>query len=73
MEVSQAAGLATPAEVADSILKGMKRKRYLIISGFESNLFYTLSNVMGRLVYPIMDFMVSSAARKTSKGAPWMI
>jgi len=67
MEVSKAGGLAKPEEVAESILKGMIKNRYLIITGFENNLFYILNNLLGRLMYPIMDLMVSSAAKKTSK------
>ncbi len=66
-EVSKAGGLAKPEAVARSILQGMQRNRYLIITGFENNLFFRLNNLLGGWMYPIMDILVSSAARKTGK------
>ncbi len=66
-EVSKAGGLAKPETVAKSILKGIRRNHYLIITGFENNLFFRLNNLLGGRMYPIMDMLVSSAARKTGK------
>lgn len=66
-EVSRAAGLALPDTVARSILKGVQRERYLILTGFENNLFFRLSNILGGWLYPVMDRIVAAAAKKTAK------
>lgn len=57
------AGLMSAEKVAESILKGIYRNRYLILPGFESKLIYRLSGLLGGLVYPIMDMMIAKARR----------
>jgi 3-dehydrosphinganine reductase len=63
-EIAGSAGALSAEKVADSILKGIKRKQYVIIPGLESNLIYHATNILGKLIYPLMDIMVSSAERK---------
>jgi 3-dehydrosphinganine reductase len=58
------AGILSPSYVAKSILKGIKREKYIIVPGLENAFFYHLSNFLGSNVYWLMDFMVKSAAKK---------
>ncbi|MFH1447141.1 MAG: SDR family oxidoreductase [Chloroflexota bacterium] len=54
-----------PAEkVANIILSGVKRNKYMIIPGIEGKLFYRLTSILKNLTYPIMDMMVKSAQKK---------
>ncbi len=46
-------------DVANSILKGLERGRYLILPGFETQLLYRLNGLLGNLVYTIMDIFVA--------------
>lgn len=57
------AAVLTADQVADSILKGVKKGKYIIIPGFEGKLFYRLTNLLGNLVYPLMDWMVRKAQK----------
>lgn len=50
-----------PGVVASAILKGVRRKHYVIIPGFEGKLLYWLSGALGTSLYPLMDWMVSRA------------
>lgn len=50
-------------EVADSILKGIQKKQYIILPGTESKLLYYLTQLLGNGVYPIMDWMINRARR----------
>jgi 3-dehydrosphinganine reductase len=61
------AGLKTADEVAAITLRKAARKRYIITPSFESSLFFTLSNLLGRLIYPIMDMQISQAIRKLKR------
>ena len=62
--LSDNAGVLSAETVAETILKGISRRRYIIIPGFESKLFYFINSLPGNLVYPIMDFMIAQALRK---------
>jgi 3-dehydrosphinganine reductase len=53
--------------VAKSILKGVARGQYIITPGFDSTLYYQLTNFFG-LVYPVMEFMVAQARRAIRAG-----
>ncbi len=53
--------------VAKFILKKVKKGKYVIIPGFEGNVFYRLINLLGNLTYPVMDMMVRSAQKKKEK------
>lgn len=52
----------TADAVAESIIKGVAKNRYIITPGSESPLYYGLTNFFG-LVYPVMDFMLAQARR----------
>lgn len=51
----------TPEEVADSILKGVSRGKYIILPGMEAKLLYRLSGIVGNAVYPVMDYMIAQS------------
>jgi len=53
----------SPDAVARVILRGVSKGRYVIIPGFEGNLIYRLSGLVGGGMYPIMDYMVARARR----------
>lgn len=64
-EIAGSAGALSAEKVADDIIRGIIKNKYLIIPGAESKLIYTAVNLFGRLIYPVMDWMVRSAAKKT--------
>ncbi len=69
-EIAGNAGAMSAEKVANAIINGVKRNQYVIIPGLESNLIYHATNFLGKLVYPIMDIMVLSAARKIKNIQP---
>jgi len=52
----------TADAVAEAVIKGIDRGRYIITPGFDSTLYFHLTNFFG-LVYPVMDLMVAQARR----------
>jgi 3-dehydrosphinganine reductase len=50
--------------VARDMLRGIERDRYVILTGTDSTLFYTLANVLGPWLFPVMDLFVADALRK---------
>lgn len=50
-------------QVADSILTGIRKGKYVIIPGFEGNIFYRLVGLLGNLTYPIVDWLVRKAQK----------
>lgn len=66
-EIAGSAGALSAEIVAANILKGIQKEQYLIIPGMESKLIHTASNLLGRLIYPIMDMMVHRASKKHKK------
>jgi 3-dehydrosphinganine reductase len=62
VELDKGNKILTADAVADSILKGIARDRYIITPGFDSSLYFQLTNFFG-LVYPVMDIMVAQARR----------
>ncbi len=69
VELDKSNKVLTADAVADAIVKGVAGGRYIITPGFDSSLYYQLTNFFG-LVYPVMDFMVAQArgALRKSKG-----
>lgn len=68
-ELKALVGNATvlPVEVAaQAILDGVRRNRYVIIPGWEGKFIYWLNGVVGKGVYPIMDWLFAQARRKTN-------
>ncbi len=59
-----------PADkVAAEILKGVRRRRYLIFPSADMRLIYWLTNTLGGGLYPLVDWLVSYAYRKTGRPA----
>lgn len=54
-------------EVAQAILSGIRRGKYLILPGFEAKLLFWLSSILGSGVYPIVDLLVHRAQQKHRK------
>lgn len=55
------AGLFSAERVAQEILRGIQRGKYVILPGLENKAIYLLNGFMGNAVYPIMDYMIASA------------
>jgi len=66
-EIAGSSSVMTADAVADAILKGVSKGRYVILPGLEGKLFYRLTNILGNLTYPIMDMMVRKAQKKKNK------
>ncbi len=66
VELDKANKVMTAEAVAQSILNGVARGQYAITPGFDSTLYYQLTNFFG-LVYPVMEFMVAQARRTLRK------
>lgn len=62
--LDESSELMSPENVAEAIIKGVRRRQYIITPGFSSWLFFRLTGVLGPLVYPVVDFMVEDARRK---------
>lgn len=48
----------TPESVAEEIIKGISRKRLLILPGFDAKLFYWADKILGNSLFAIFDFLV---------------
>ncbi len=62
--VTKALGTAkalSPEKVARSIVNGVMRRRYIITPGHVGSFFFRGQNLLGGLVYPLMDFRISRA------------
>lgn len=58
----------TAEAVADSILNGIARNRYVITPGFSSRFYYFLVGILGwGLVYPVMDLFLADARSKVAR------
>jgi 3-dehydrosphinganine reductase len=53
--------------VAEEIVNGVARGRYMIVSGFENKFFHRLSEIIGTGTYLLMDYLVSDALKKKAK------
>lgn len=53
--------------VAEEILRKMDKGKYIIIPGFDGKLVYRALNLLGNLVYPLMDMLVRTAQKKKAK------
>jgi hypothetical protein len=52
-------------KVAHEILVGVSRGKYVILPGTYTKLFYFLSSVFTPAVYPVLDWMIARARKKT--------
>ena len=59
--ITAAGNLAKPEDVAKTILKGIRKNRYIILCNFETGFLYWLIHFLGRGTYPVMDFLVRLA------------
>lgn len=57
----------TPEKVASIVIRNIKRNRYMIIPGFEGKVFYRLTSFMKHSTYPVMDYLVATAQKKTRR------
>jgi 3-dehydrosphinganine reductase len=62
VELDKSNKVLSAEAVANAILNGVARGRYVITPGFDSTLYFALTNFFG-LVYPVMDMMVALARR----------
>ena len=65
--LSATASIQSAEDVAATIRKGIERKKYMIIPGFEGKAIYFLNNLPFKLGYHVMDWMVADAQKKSEK------
>jgi len=65
--LGSAAKALSPDAVAQAILRGIEARRYIITPGLDTTLTYWLTGVLGPLQYPIMDWLMARALRKTGR------
>ena len=53
----------TADQVANAMLTGIRKGRYVIIPGFEGKVIYFLIHLLGNLTYPIMDVLIRKAQK----------
>ncbi len=66
-EIANSSRVMTAEQVADAILKGIRKGKYIILPGMEGKIFYRLTHILGNLTYPVMDWLVRKAQKKKSK------
>lgn len=54
-------------QVAEEMLKKASAGRYIITPGTDGKFLFVLSNFLGSLTYPLMDFMVRDALKKAAR------
>ncbi len=59
--------LVSADRVAKGVVRGMKRRQYVILPGMEATLTYRLMFLMGNGIYPIFDLLLAQARRKKDK------
>ena len=62
--LSGSSGVMEPERVADAIVRGVARKRYIITPGSEGRILYHVHNLLGKLLYPVMDLQISRARKR---------
>lgn len=65
--LSGTASIMSPEEVAAITLQQAARKKYIITPGFESTLFFKLSNFLGQWIYKVMDVQINQAMKKVKR------
>ncbi|MBI9047871.1 MAG: SDR family oxidoreductase [Anaerolineaceae bacterium] len=60
------AGVLSAESVAKIIVKNVAKGKYIIVPGSENAFLYHLSNILGKHVYKLMDFMIRDAAKKAN-------
>jgi 3-dehydrosphinganine reductase len=59
--------LISPQVVADAIIVGILRKKYIIFPNFESRLFYLLKQMGSRVEHFLVDYLYDWSVRKTNR------
>lgn len=67
LAINSTTGVVSADLVAKEILDGVRRRKYIILPGFENKLVYFLNGHLGNAVYPVMDLLVGDARRKKDK------
>ena len=62
--LSGTTGVLSANQVAQEILKGVIQKKYIILPGTEAKFLYTINNLLGNAIYPVMDFLIRRTAEK---------
>lgn len=62
--ISGNASLKSPESVASALRRGLEKKRFMIIAGFDSRLIYLLTRLFPSLVFFIMDRIVASSRKR---------
>lgn len=62
--IAGTAGLQTPKKVAEGIISGVEKKKYVITPGFEPTLIYWLHHFLGKVTYSVLDWMGTRAWKK---------
>ncbi len=66
-EIAGSAKALSAEAVAQTILKGVRKGKYVIIPGADGKFFYWLTHFLGRLTYPLMDILVRNAQKRKAK------
>jgi 3-dehydrosphinganine reductase len=66
--IAGSASIMQPEVVAEAILKGVRRNQYMIIPNLEGKLIYHAGNLLGNLIYPVMDLLVAQARQNQKNG-----
>jgi len=61
--IAGASSVLSAEKVAESIMAGIKKGKYIIIPGFEGKLLYRVIGILGNLIYPIVDWMIRRAQK----------
>lgn len=66
--LSATSKVVSPDFVARVTLREAARNRYIITPGSDVSFLFFLANFLGRLTYPVMDWMIKDAQRQINKG-----
>ena len=69
-QLARTIGLSKPAAVAVAILRGVQKRQYIILPGFEAWFSYRLANLLGRAYFPVMNAMVAFFLRRADPEDP---
>lgn len=62
--IAGTAGLLSPSTVAEKIVAGMEKCKYIITPGFEPSVIYWLHHFFGKLTFTVLDWMATNAWKK---------
>lgn len=69
LAISGNAGLLKPEKVAESLFKGLRRRRFIIIPGFQGKCIYMVKRLFPHLVFALIDADARKAAAKKDRAA----